>query len=60
MDEIETQQNLRNLRILIEHTAEPDNVYSHVNIKNALMIIAAVLYGLDERLIELQQVEEDE
>jgi hypothetical protein len=58
MDEIETARNLRNLRVLIDHVTEPDNVYAHVNIKNALLVIAAVLSGLDERITEMQ-VEDD-
>lgn len=60
MDEIEFNTNLKNLRILIEHTAEPDNVYSHVNIKNAMMVMAALFHALDERITEMQQMEDDE
>jgi hypothetical protein len=40
--------------VLIDHVTEPDNVYAHVNIKNALLVIAAVLNGLDERITEMQ------
>ena len=58
MDEIEIARNLRNLRVLIDHTNEPDNVYAHVNIKNALLVVASVLEALDERITELQ-VEDD-
>jgi hypothetical protein len=38
MDEIETQQNLQPA-YPNRHTAEPDNVFAHVNIKNALLTI---------------------
>ena len=58
MDEIEFTTNLKNLRILIEHTAEPDNVYSHVNIKNAMMVMAHLFQALDERITEMQQMED--
>lgn len=60
MDEIETLRNLKNLRTLIDHVDEPDNVYAHTNIKNALLVVAAVLHGLHDRIVEMQVSEDDE
>lgn len=60
MDEIEFATNLRNLRVLIEATNEPDNVYAHVNIKHAMLIMAHLFQALDARITEMQESMEDE
>ena len=60
MDEIEWTTNLRNLRVLIEATNEPDNVYAHVNIKHAMLVMAHLFQALDERITEMQESMEDD
>ncbi len=59
MDEIEFARNLKNLRVLIDHTTEPDNVYAHTQIKNAMLVMSHLLQALDERITEMQQMEDD-
>ena len=54
MDEIETNVALNNLRALIDHVDDPDNVYAHKTIKNTLLVVLEILHGLNERLLELQ------
>jgi hypothetical protein len=57
MDEIMFQRAYSNLRTLIEHVSTEDG--GHV--RNALMTIAAMLDGLNQRITELQTMEgEDE
>ena len=58
MDEVELARTMKNLRVLVDATTEPDNVYAHMNIKNALLTIMTVLYGLNERITEMQSEDE--
>lgn len=60
MDEIETAVNLKQLRTLVDHVDDSDNVFAHKTIKNAMLVIVEILHGLNERLLELQTMEDDD
>ena len=53
MDEIEFKRMYNNLKVLI------DNV-SHVDARNALMVMAHLIEGMNERITEMQMEDDDE
>jgi hypothetical protein len=58
MDEIEFLRAYNNLRVLIGHSTDPE--IGPVNVRNALLTIAAMLDALNQRTIEMQAEEDDE
>lgn len=58
MDEVAFLQAYNNLRVLIGHSTDPD--LGPVNIRNALLTIAAMLDSLNQRITELAAAEEDD
>ena len=53
MDEIAFTQAYNNLRVLIDQIDDP-------NTRNPMLVIAAMLDGLSQRITELQLEEDDE
>lgn len=62
MDEVEFQRAYNNLRVLIESITEVsiNETMPKIHIRNALLTIAAMLDGLNQRITELQLEEDDE
>lgn len=54
MDEQEFKRAYTNLRVLIDHVGEPDEQISKTHIRNAMLTIAAMLDGLNQRITEMQ------
>lgn len=57
VDDVEFLRAYNNLRTLIGHSTDPD--IGPVNVRNALLIIAAMLDALNQRFAELQEEDEE-
>lgn len=64
MDEVEFTRAYNNLRVLIDHartvTEADDQPACNVHVANAMLTIAAMLDGLNQRITDLQVEEDDE